>query len=385
MKTVAFFIRHFTERGTEISTYNYAHFNEKILGNKSLIIAYKGPEKKNKQPFINITREIFKKRFEIIEIKKIEEMSEIIKQKEISFCYIQSHGTFRDYYKLSNKKIWGECITTYHYVFGPMIRQGSSNRCVLGDDLNRRFFKKIPVLPYIVEEFKFFGNLRDNLKIPENAFVYGRYGGYETFDIEFVHSCIKEILLKRKDIYFLFLNTKEFYRHENIIYVERNTSNEYKSKFISSCDAMIHARKDGETFGLAVAEFSSANKPIITYKKSIDKEHIRILNKKGIYFKNKDELKRIFQNLKKEKIINKEWNAYKEYLPHKVMKIFKKLCLSKDNKSNKDIILEILRDLPWEITNVLKIIINIIYVFLMKLIPPVLKTQMKKILKVKKF
>ena len=53
---------------------------------------------------------------------------------------------------------------------------------------------------------------------------------------------------------------------------------------------MIHGRKDGETFGLAVAEFSSANKPVITYKKSTDKEHIRILNKKGIYFDNKDEL-----------------------------------------------------------------------------------------------
>ena len=49
MKTVAFFVRHFTERGTEISTYNYAHFNEKILGNKSIIIAYKGPEKINKK------------------------------------------------------------------------------------------------------------------------------------------------------------------------------------------------------------------------------------------------------------------------------------------------------------------------------------------------
>ena len=29
---------------------------------------------------------------------------------------------------------------------------------------------------------------------------------------------------------------------------------------------MIHARDDGETFGLSIAEFSSMNKPIITYK-----------------------------------------------------------------------------------------------------------------------
>ena len=43
---------------------------------------------------------------------------------------------------------------------------------------------------------------------------------------------------------------------------------------------MLHARKDGETFGLAVAEFSVANKPIITYANSKDKEHLRILNNK---------------------------------------------------------------------------------------------------------
>ena len=37
----------------------------------------------------------------------------------------------------------------------------------------------------------------------------------------------------------------------------------YKVKFINTCDAMIHARAMGETFGLAVAEFSKKNKPVI--------------------------------------------------------------------------------------------------------------------------
>ena len=37
-----------------------------------------------------------------------------------------------------------------------------------------------------------------------------------------------------------------------------------KVEFISSCDAMIHARQMGETFGAAVSEFSIKNKPVIT-------------------------------------------------------------------------------------------------------------------------
>ena len=78
-----------------------------------------------------------------------------------------------------------------------------------------------------------------------------------------------------------FLNTKKFYDHKNIIYLERNTNIEFKSKFVSTCDAMIHAREDGETFGLSVAEFSAANKPVITFANSIDNEHIRILSNKN--------------------------------------------------------------------------------------------------------
>ena len=38
MKCVGFFIRHFAERGTEVATFDYAHYNETILGNRSYII-----------------------------------------------------------------------------------------------------------------------------------------------------------------------------------------------------------------------------------------------------------------------------------------------------------------------------------------------------------
>tara|TARA_B100000886_G_scaffold219394_2_gene152336 strand:- start:8364 stop:9509 length:1146 start_codon:yes stop_codon:yes gene_type:complete len=378
MKIVAFFVRHFTERGTEVSTYNYALHNEKILKNKSIIIAFNSPSAKNNQPFINTTKHIFQSKFKIIEIKSIEEMPKIIENEKISYSYIQSHGVFRDYYKLENKKIWKDCVTSYHYVFGPMIRQGSTNRCVLGRDLNKRFRKNLPVLPYIVEERLFNGDLRNELKIPKNAFVYGRHGGFSTFDINFVHQCIKEILRIREDLYFIFLNTKKFYEHKNIIYLERNTNIEFKSKFVSTCDAMIHARKDGETFGLSVAEFSVANKPVITFSNSIDKEHIRILGKKGIFYKNKNELIKIFKNLSKATIIKKDWNAYKEYNPKLVMSTFDNNCLNKKKIFLKDLLLEFLMDLPWEIYNIFKIIKNHIYIFIMNLIPKGIKEIIKK-------
>ena len=39
MKTIAFHLNTMSERGTEISTFNYAFYNRRILKNKSIIIA----------------------------------------------------------------------------------------------------------------------------------------------------------------------------------------------------------------------------------------------------------------------------------------------------------------------------------------------------------
>ena len=39
---------------------------------------------------------------------------------------------------------------------------------------------------------------------------------------------------------------------------------------------MIHARSEGETFGLSIGEFSSKNKPVITSISTIDNAHIYI-------------------------------------------------------------------------------------------------------------
>ena len=48
MKKIAFYSPHLSERGTEIAMYDFAHYNEKILNNKSIII-YHGNCSKNNQ------------------------------------------------------------------------------------------------------------------------------------------------------------------------------------------------------------------------------------------------------------------------------------------------------------------------------------------------
>ena len=63
-----------------------------------------------------------------------------------------------------------------------------------------------------------------------------------------------------------------------------------KVEFINTCDAMLHARYIGESFGLSCAEFSVRNKPIITYEKSPERNHIDTLGEKGIYYENYSEI-----------------------------------------------------------------------------------------------
>jgi hypothetical protein len=119
------------------------------------------------------------------------------------------------------------------------------------------------------------------------------------------------------------MNTNKFYEHSRIIYLDYNLDLIYKVKFINTCDAMIHSRAMGETFGLSIAEFSFKNKPIITCPCG-DLEHIKILGDKAIQYTTKEQLLDIFKNIKQ--IINSrtDWNAYQLYSPEYVMNLFKK-------------------------------------------------------------
>ena len=118
------------------------------------------------------------------------------------------------------------------------------------------------------------------------------------------------------------MNTYPFYHHPRIIYLNCNIDLEYKVKFINTCDVMIHARSDGETFGLSIAEFSIKNKPIITCPCG-DLEHIKILGTLALKYKTKEELIDIFKNIKTTISLRSDWNAYRLYSPEYVMNMFK--------------------------------------------------------------
>ena len=342
MKNIAFFVRHFTERGTEVAVYDYAKYNEEILHNKSYIICFttQAQQKQNQNcggfPLERISYKKFNDRFIIIEINDICEMSTVINNYKIDFFYTQTHGGGNDIYQFENKNIWNNCKTIKHCVFDTKFPE-SDFYLSISECLNIKNNTKCQVIPYIVDkQINNNNNLRRELNIPADAIVIGRYGGLTEFNILDAHQAIQEFLElnnNNKNVYFLFMNTQIFYKHPKIIYLKKNINLTYKSKFINTCDVMIHARGEGETFGLSIAEFSIHNKPIITCP-SGDLEHIKILGEKAILYKSKEELLYIFNNIIRLIKSRNDWNAYEYYSPSNIMKLFNNIFESNIFESN---------------------------------------------------
>jgi hypothetical protein len=268
----------------------------------------------------------FKNRFEIIEIEKVEDVTAIIDKYNINFFYDITHGIHDPTWKLDDKSIWKNCKTIKHAVFNTTGPEGDYY-CCISEFLNKKFKTNVFCLPHIVDLPNSTSNLRDTLGIPKDAIVFGRYGGYDTFSIGGVYQVINDVAAACSNIYFLFMNTRPFCpNRKNIIHMEMTTSLDTKAQFINTCDAMIHARMDGETFGLSCGEFAIKNKNIISCP-SGDRAHIEILQDKIILYNDARTLIDIFLNFNKYKKDMSD-NGYKKYTPEAVMKIFNTILTS---------------------------------------------------------
>jgi glycosyltransferase involved in cell wall biosynthesis len=326
MKTVLFFDSNLNERGTSVSTYDYAHFNETILGNKSIIASFKTGELTSYNKF--------KERFG--EIHLVDNFIDLEKIK-CDYVYNQKFG-FNDNNIVSTAKNLIHAVFPSYQPHGDVyayISKWLSNniqygkiKCEFTATPNPSDIKEellyVPYmisLPDVKEDFKEFFNVKDKL-------IIGWYGG-NNFHIPDAQQAVADVAKKRKDIVFIFMNQQEAFSNEdNILFINGTTDIEQKVAFINTCDVMIHARERGETFGLAIGEFSTKNKPIITYGNSWERNHIDTLGDKGIYYYDYNSLYNILMNIQKSDIEGKEWNCYQEYTPEKVMEQFNKIFLS---------------------------------------------------------
>jgi hypothetical protein len=321
---VGFFINYLCVRGVEVSTFDYADFNETILGNESIILNFTSDGRHftgNPLPDYSTTaREKFIKRFgkKFFDCATVQEMDNILRQQKVDILYVQKAGALDD-------KVSHVCKNAIHAVFQGYQIHGDTFACISDWLCKTSRHKNVPCVPYMVRLTDTKENLRQELGIPANALVFGRHGGADSFNIQFAKEAVIELARKNKDWYFLFLNTDRFCNLPNVIYLPLTADMVYKTKFVNTCDVMIHARDCGETFGLACAEFSIRNKPVITWSHCFDKAHIEILGNKGLYYANKQELIKLVYYCAKniDYIRSQNWDMYSQrFAPEAVMKKF---------------------------------------------------------------
>lgn len=319
-KIVGFLSNQLTLRGTEIAMYDYADFNETLLNNKSIIITRNYELVKHSRDACIDAYLKFQERFQVEYYISQQDIDAIVDKYKITHLYIIKGGVYDGL--LSSK-----CINLIHCVFNTSQPHGQIYSTI-SSDVNRLFNTSYPVVPHMIRNFDTDLDLRDDLGIPHDAIVFGRYGGLETFDIEFVHQAIKKVLETRSDIYFIFMNTYNFATHPQIIYLNGTTSMEYKRKFINTTDAMIHAREQGETFGITCGEFAIQLKPVITWDCSRERNHINILGPKAVLYSDYNSVYKILNEFTKNKY-SMESNGYFYYNPKNVMNIFNQVYFNK--------------------------------------------------------
>ena len=312
---IAFHTNEICLRGVSVATFDYAYYNRKLLGNESVALHWKGSTANHP-----LGIEKYKEHFEVFSYDDWNEVPGILKREGIDLLYMQKGGE-------KDGKITDYCRTGVHAVFRNHEPHGDVYAYIsewLSDLMTNG---QTPYVPYMMNLPQPNENMRERLGIPEHAVVIGRHGGKEQFNLP-VAPTIERAALNNKFLYFIFLNTNRFCMPlPNIIHLDPIYDLQKKSNFIGMCDAMIHARAMGESFGLAIAEFLYHDKPVIAWPGGPDQNHVKMLGEEGLWYNNPDELYQHLIGITHKNHKGKYNNRVEKYTPENVMNKFNQVFI----------------------------------------------------------
>ena len=315
---VAFWDNGLNERGTSVMLYDYAHFNETILGNESIIM-YNTTHYSNKPYAI----QKFKSRFPVFGVDHWSKVDQVLADNKCDVLYITKSGAW-------DGQISWACKTVVHTVFVSKEPHGNVYGAI-SDWINWECKTNVPVVPYIIRVADTSETLRAELNISQDALVFGTYSGAECFDIPYIQQIVRDISVdpKYSNIYFVFMNINQFMpSNSNVRFLPGTSDMMYKRKFINTCDAMLYGRDRGETFGAAVGEFCISSKPVICRANEPGNYHLALLGNSAILHNNYNELYAILTNWSEDYSKKICPENYARFSPENVMQTFKKVFLS---------------------------------------------------------
>ena len=301
------------DRGNRTVMYDYAHALRHVLGHEPIVTSSRKLSTHVESRFSEFKCYLYD--------DMATELPRIVDKEQIHTIYMTRYGT-HEFFPTN-------CRTGIHCVFSMAQPHGTVYAGV--SEWLAKQFGSTTWVPHIINLPKTNDDLRADLGIPRDAFVIGRHGGGDQFNVPIAHAAIRRALDTRKDLWAVFLNTLAFIDHPRVKFLPFNPSILYKSKFINTCDAMVHARLMGETFGLSVGEFSSFNKPVFTWgstHQSYSRAHIDILGEKALVYNTEDDLLSYLLQIDKQYVNDVDWDCYStRFSPDTVMKKFNEVFI----------------------------------------------------------
>ncbi|MGH2342984.1 hypothetical protein ACRC7T_16055 [Segnochrobactraceae bacterium EtOH-i3] len=315
---VVFNARQMSLGGTEIAIYDYARANQEILGNESLVL-YNATSPANIPEVI----EKFRGLCEVLPYDNVRAVDQIIRRRGGDVFHALKSG-------FPDGGIAFDVPTAVHAVFptDPSDAHGTrfayvsewlSQECSGGT---------IPFVPHIVDLPQPTGSLRPALGIPADALVIGLYGSRTSFDVPDAADGLLAALERRPDLWVLNLALARAPAHPRVLTLKGSADLGFKANFIETCDALLHARSLGESFGLACGEFSLRNRPVLTWGGSPHRCHLQILGDRALVWNDAAGLTRLLLGLDRREIAAGDWDCYsRAFSPQAVMETFRRVFL----------------------------------------------------------
>lgn len=305
------------ERGTTVSTFDYAYYAREFFDIDPIFLYIKN-HKYNDDRAI----ERFEREFETHAYENFYEVENYIDRHAVDYFYAIKCGNISDE-QVSNAK------NLMHSVYVADFNQIHGYRYATVSEWQSKLTNfSVPYVPHMVYLVDEPGDLRKELSIPKSALVLGRYGGWDTFDVPFIWESISDILSKRDDIWFLFMNTPKSITHPRCIFLDKTVDLKYKARFVNTTDAMLHGGYRGETFGIAILEFAIRNRQIIVFDNKFGgRNHHLYLDGRCHIYSSKESLGLVLQNITKQNPFDTRNLLYK-FSPRVVMNKFQSVFLS---------------------------------------------------------
>mgnify|MGYP001175021640 CR=1 FL=1 len=260
-------------RGVTVATLAYARMWQQELKQESVIIKSEGQTPWIKeQDHQNSEKKI--DNLEVIRYRDPKQLDSLLIKSGVDALYVMTSGAREKKFAGITAPLW------IHAVFPCKINDvhGSKYACISDWLAKDSFNYRIPFVPYIVNSPSINAesreSWRDKYNIPRSSIVIGSMGGSHTFDLKPARDGLEKALNNNPGLFFVALNHKRFTNHKQSRFIPGTNNLDEKSSFIHACDAMLHGRAQGETFGLACAEFAAAGKPIFAWRHAPERHHL---------------------------------------------------------------------------------------------------------------